>query len=128
MVKAPSTIFDEARIYAEPDQLYRGAAGGQFQEVKPRGGLTTPLYGQSRAAGFGDLDNDGDIDIVIGNGNDKPHLLRNVAGARGHWIMFRVRNAQGQDAIGATLKIEDGQRTQWRLVQTAYSYCSSRIF
>jgi hypothetical protein len=52
------------------------------------------------------------------------HVLRNVVG-RGHWIMFRVLNRAGCDAIGATLRIEAAGRVQWRGVTPNQSYCSS---
>ena len=51
--------------YAEPNLLFRGVTGGRFEEVSPRGGTAPPLVATSRAAAFGDLDNDGGIDIVV---------------------------------------------------------------
>ena len=79
----------------------------------------------SRAAAFGDLDNDGDIDIVVSNIDGPAHILRNIAGTRGHWIMFRVIHRRGVNAIGARVRITTRGRIQWRTVQRAYSYCSS---
>ncbi|MSO83974.1 MAG: VCBS repeat-containing protein, partial [Acidobacteria bacterium] len=63
--------------YAEPNLLFRGVAGGRFEEVSPRGGTTRPLVATSRAAAFGDLDNDGGVDILVANRDAAPHLLRN---------------------------------------------------
>jgi hypothetical protein len=111
--------------YAEPNQLFRGVSTRRFEELKPRGGTAQELVANSRAAAFGDLDNDGDVDIVIVNNGDRAHVLRNMAGARGQWIMFRVLNRRGADALGATVRIESGGKVQTRGVQVAYSYCAS---
>ena len=111
--------------YAEPNLLFRGLASGRFAEVSPRGGTATALIATSRAAAFGDLDNDGGIDVVVGNRDAAPHVLRNVAPARGHWLLLRVRERQGRDAIGATLSIEAGTRVRRRDVRTGYSYLAA---
>src|SRR5437867_1309230 len=58
--------------YAEPNLLFRGAGGPRFDEVKPRGGTRTLLVATSRAAAFGDIDNDGAMDIVVSNRDSKP--------------------------------------------------------
>ncbi len=111
--------------YAEPDQLFRGRPDGTFEEVHPRGGTAEPLVRAGRAAAFGDLDNDGDIDIVVVNKDGPAHLLRNTAADAGNWIMFRVRNAAGSDAVGARLKIESAGRTHRHAVNPFYSYGAS---
>ena len=69
--------------YAEPNLLFRGVAGPRFEEVQPRGGTSPLLIATSRAAAFGDIDNDGAIDIVVVNRDARPYLLRNVATAAG---------------------------------------------
>ncbi|MSO62432.1 MAG: CRTAC1 family protein [Acidobacteria bacterium] len=111
--------------YAEPNLLFRGVAGGRFEEVSPRGGTTRPLVATSRAAAFGDLDNDGGVDILVANRDAAPHLLRNVAPGRGHWLLLRVLDRHGRDAVGATLSIVAGARTMRRDVRTGYSYLAA---
>lgn len=111
--------------YAEPNLLFRGVAGGGFEEVVPRGGTARPLIATSRAAAFGDLDNDGGIDIVVANRDAAPHVLHNVVPDRGHWLLLRVLERTGRDAIGATLSIEAGGRTLRRDVRTGYSYLAA---
>src|SRR5206468_11138037 len=59
--------------YAEPSLLFRGLAGPRFEEVSPRGGTTPPLVATSRAAVFGDIDNDGGVDIVVVNRDGHPY-------------------------------------------------------
>jgi enediyne biosynthesis protein E4 len=111
--------------YAEPNLLFRGVAGPRFEEVTPRGGTQTLLVGASRAAAFGDVDNDGGIDVVVMNRDGKPYLLRNVVAGRGHWAMFRVMDEHGRDALGAELTMTVGSRTIRRDVRAAYSYLAS---
>ena len=111
--------------YAEPNLLFRGVAGGRFAEVSPRGGTTQPLVATSRAAAFGDFDNDGGVDILVANRDAAPHLLRNVAPGRGHWLLLRVLDRHGRNAVGATLSIVAGARTMRRDVRTGYSYLAA---
>jgi hypothetical protein len=111
--------------YAEPNLLFRGVAGARFEEVTPRGGTSPALIATSRAAAFGDLDNDGGVDIVVANRDAAPHLLHNVVPKRGHWLLLRVLERTGRDAIGASLSIEAGGRTRRRDVRTGYSYLAA---
>jgi hypothetical protein len=112
-------------VYAEPNLLFRGAAGPRFEEVKPRGGTQTLLVATSRAAAFGDIDNDGAIDIVVMNRDGRPSLLHNVVSGRGRWAMFRVLDEHGRDALGAELRMTVGSQVITRDVRAAYSYLAS---
>jgi hypothetical protein len=111
--------------YAEPNLLLRGVAGGRFEEVVPRGGTAQQLIATSRAAAFGDVDNDGGIDVVVSNRDGAPHLLRNVAPNRGRWLLLRVLEKSGRDALGAVLSISAGAKTLRRDVRTGYSYLAA---
>jgi hypothetical protein len=111
--------------YAEPSLLFRGVAGPRFEEVRPRGGVPAPLVASARAAAFGDVDNDGGIDIVVVNRDHAPFLLRNVVGPRGHWVAFRVLESNGRDSLGAVLTARVGDRTITREVRSASSYLAA---
>jgi hypothetical protein len=108
--------------YAEPNLAFRGEGDGKFAEVRPRSGTASMLVGASRAAAFGDIDNDGGIDVIVANRDSAPHVLHNVVPNRGHWIMFRVLDERGRDALGATVTVRVADRTIRRDVRTAYSY------
>jgi hypothetical protein len=111
--------------YAEPNLLFRGLAGPRFVEVAPRGGTRPALVATSRGAAFGDVDNDGGVDIVVVNRDARPYLLRNVVSGRCHWAMFRVIDSYGRDALGAELTMSVGSRSIRRDVRSAYSYLAS---
>ena len=125
-------LRDPDRPYVEENQLFTGTADGRFAEVFPRGGTRELIYASSRGAAFGDIDNDGDIDIVIVNQGERAHLLRNtviaglpVVAERGNWLTLRVLNERGAFAVGASVRIATPRGDQWRQVQRAYSYCAS---
>jgi len=111
--------------FAEPNLLFRGSRGGSFKELRPRGGTAEPLVATSRAAAFGDIDNDGGVDVLIVNRDGRLHLLRNITPRRGHWIAFRLLEEHGRDAYGASLSLSIGNRRVTRDVRAAYSYLAS---
>ena len=115
--KQGETFSDDA--YAEPNHLFRGAGGTRFQEV-PGGGVTSQELGTSRGAAFGDLDNDGDIDVVYADLDARVKLLRNEAS--GAWIGFTLHDKRGKEIPGAMVGIGQGETVRWRLADPAYSY------
>jgi len=117
--------FNEANIYAEPDQLFHGLGAGKFEESSAPGGLAEPHYGASRGAAFGDYDNDGDIDIAIVDNRGSLRLLRNEAPRAGSWLQLSVIGPSGSDAIGARVRVEAAGGAQHRVIQTSYSFCSA---
>ncbi len=123
VVLSPEPMTDDP--FAQPNVVLRGTATGRFKEIEPRGGTREDLIFTSRAAVFGDLNNDGGIDVLVVNRDGPAHLLRNVVEGRGHWLTFRVLDEYGRDALGASLTLEAGGRTLRRDVQPAYSYCAS---
>jgi hypothetical protein len=83
------------------------------------------LEKSSRGASFGDYDNDGDIDVLVVNMNDRPTLLRNDSASSNHWITLRLVGAKSnRDGIGARVRIEAGKRSQTTFVRGDGSYLS----
>jgi hypothetical protein len=115
--------------YAQPNLLFRGRrserGGPFFEEVQPRGGTAAPLVATSRAAAFGDIDNDGGADVLVINRDGPAQLLRNIAPNRGHWVILRVLDEHNRDAYGATVSLRVGDRIVTRDVKAAYSYLAS---
>jgi hypothetical protein len=107
--------------YRQPNQLFRNAGDGVYAEVDF---LDTAAV--SRGAAFGDIDNDGDTDILVTNLAGPPQLLRNDSGQQRNWVRLRILDAATQrDAIGTKVTLTVGGGTQTREVRAAYSYLCS---
>ena len=88
------------------NQLYRNLGNGRFEDVTGRAGKAFALTEVSRGAAFGDIDNDGDTDVVIGNAAGPLHLLINNVGNANHWIGLRLVGAAAtRDMLGARVTI-----------------------
>ena len=83
-------------------QLFRNLANGQFEDVTERAGTAFQLSEVGRGAAFGDIDNDGDVDVLVGNDAGRTRLLINNVGGRKHWLGLRlVGEKAGRDMYGA---------------------------
>jgi hypothetical protein len=78
-----------------------------------------------RGAAFGDIDNDGDIDVVVANNNGPTRLLVNNVGNRAHWIGLRLVGEGGRDMLGARVEIVRNAGSLWRRVRSDGSYASA---
>jgi hypothetical protein len=76
--------------WAERPQLFRNLDGVRFQEVPPAVGSGLADVIPARGAAFGDLFNDGHIDVVINNLDSTPTLLRNVVKNGNHWVTLKL--------------------------------------
>ncbi len=111
--------------YAEPNLVFRGSPGPRFEEVLPRGGTARELAFTSRAAAFGDVDDDGAIDVLVVNRDGPAHLLRNLARGERRWLSLQLVERGGADALGALVQARVGGRTVTRTLRTAFSYLAS---
>jgi hypothetical protein len=110
-----------------PKQLYRNLGNGRFEDVSPRAGKAFARMEVGRGAAFGDVDNDGDTDVVVGNAAGPLELLVNNIGNRSHWIGLRlVGGTAKRDLIGARVAIvRNGQPALWRRARADGSYASA---
>jgi hypothetical protein len=82
----------------------------------------------SRGLAIGDLDNDGDEEVVIVNMGESPSLLKNFAPPAGHSILIRLLTATSRDAIGARVTLTANGQTQIDEVRSGGSYISQNDF
>ena len=116
----------------QPKQFLRNLGPGgnlRFEDATKQAGAFLAQPEVSRGAAFGDIDNDGDTDVVIGNDAGPARLLINNVGSRKHWVGLRlVSGATGKarDAVGARVEVAraDG-RTIWRRSRADGSYASA---
>jgi hypothetical protein len=109
------------------NQLFHNLGNGHFDDVSQAAGAVFELSEVSRGAAFGDVDNDGDVDILIVNNSGRPRLLINQVGNRQHWLGLRMVDAKtGRDMLGTRVMIDcpDGPPLR-RDVRTGASYCSA---
>jgi hypothetical protein len=98
---------------------------GKFIDVSDKSGDGMKVKLRSRAAGFDDLDNDGDVDTVILNSRGEPTILRNDSPSRGHWLQVRLRGDKtNRDGIGARVKVVSGDLTLIDEVHSGRGYQS----
>ena len=87
------------------NQLYRNLGNGRFEDVSSQGGEPFKLLDVSRGAAFGDIDNDGDVDVAVGTTNGPTRLFLNNVGNRSHWLGLRLTGMTGRDMIGARVSV-----------------------
>ena len=110
----------------QPKQLFHNRRDGSFIEVLDAAGPSFQLPEVSRGAAFGDVDNDGDADVLVANNNGPVRLLLNTAGNRNHWLGLRLVDKTGRDALGASVEVVvTKNRTLRRRVRTDGSYLSA---
>ena len=111
----------------QPNQLFRNLEGGHFEDVTSEAGRVFELSEVSRGGAFGDVDNDGDTDVLVVNNNGRARLMINRMGQRRHWLGLRLMDrGLKRDLLGTRVGVSlSGGRTLWRRVRTDGSYASS---
>ena len=119
---------DRSTTTPQQNLLFRNLGDGTFENVTAAMGAGFALRKTSRAAAFGDYDNDGDIDILVTNWNQTVDLLKNEGGNRNNWIQVQaVGTKSNRSGIGARIKVVcrtvgGGERTQYAEVKSSGSY------
>ena len=108
---------------SQPNQIFRNDGTGKFIEVFDP--ALQPLA-VGRGAAIGDIDNDGDIDVVVTNNNGPAKLLRNRVGQQNHWLGLRLAGKNGRDMLGARVEVVvKKDQVLWRRARTDGSYLSA---
>ena len=112
----------------QPNQLFRNHGDGRFEHVGEEAGSAFTAAHVSRGAAFGDIDNDGDVDVVVSNNSGPARLLLNDRGQARPWLGLRMVDEGGRrDLLGTRVTVlRSGQRALTRTVRTDGSYASAR--
>jgi len=118
-------LYDNSTTSSSPNILLMNTGNGKFVDVSDQGGNGMKVKLRSRAAGFDDLDNDGDVDVVILNSRREPTILRNDSPAQNHWLQVRLKGVKtNRDGIGARVKVVSGDLTLIDEVHSGRGYQS----
>jgi hypothetical protein len=113
--------------YAEPKMMFRNTGRGIFENVSDQLGPDFQLPRVSRGAAIGDVDNDGDLDILINNCGQAPQLLRNDGGNANHWLeIFLIGTKSNRDGVGARVKLTAGDLVLYDQRKGGMSYQSAQ--
>ncbi|MCP3964546.1 MAG: CRTAC1 family protein [bacterium] len=111
--------------WAQTNELFARRADGRYSEVSAEAGDGFAAREVSRGAAFGDLDDDGDLDLVINNMDAGPTVLRNDSRAAGNWLKVLPRGTgSNRSAIGARVRVEAAGLHHSRTVRSSDSYLS----
>ena len=113
--------------YHQINQLFHNDGHGNYRETTARAGAALQLSEVSRGAAFGDIDNDGDVDILVTNNNGPVRLLLNEVGSRRHWLQVQLQGVtSNRYGMGARVGvIRNGKKSLWRRAHTDGSYLSA---
>jgi len=118
--------FDWGMTWAMRPQLFRNRDGRRFESAPPATGSGLALLKSSRGLATGDVDNDGDVDVVLNGIDTKPSLLLNRAAVGNHWLRVRLEGGGKvpRDAIGSVVVCTVGGQRQRGRVASGESFVS----
>jgi hypothetical protein len=111
--------------YKQSKLLFINKGDGTFCNATQQGGTALSELRVSRGAAFGDIDNDGNVDIVVEDLDSTPMILKNSGDKTNHWITLELAAKQGNPlAIGARIKVTTGKSVQTEEIRSGSSYLS----
>jgi hypothetical protein len=117
--------YDGSTTYKQRSLLLR-QRGGRFVDISAESGSGLLRVESSRGAVFGDLNNDGKVDIVVLNARSRPTLMINQTPTQDHWVLLKlVGTRSNRSAVGAVARLTAGGRTQVDEVRAGRGYQSA---
>ena len=117
--------YNFGETFKNPRLVYKNLGNGRFKDVSSEMGPGITAKYSSRGAAFGDYDNDGGMDMVILNMNERPSLLHNVGGNKKNWIKLKLLGTKcNRTAIGARVRVITGKHIQMDEVSSGTSVMS----
>jgi enediyne biosynthesis protein E4 len=119
--------IDPQQHYRQPNAVFRNLHNGTFQDVSAEAGAGLATRAAHRGCAFGDLDNDGKVDVVVSAIGSPAELLYNTSTDTNHWILIKTVGVKSnRDGIGTHIKLTGSSGlVQYNHVTTAGSYASS---
>jgi hypothetical protein len=111
--------------YAEPPHLFHNLGDGKFKEVTTSAGASFAAPRVARGAAYGDINNDGALDVLVATNGGPAALFRN-AGTTNHSLRIKLTGTKSnRDGIGAVVRVTAGNDTQSQMLRSGSSYLSS---
>ncbi len=120
--------FDQGVVYEETNQLFKNDGTGRFEDVSSESGEAFAIRSVHRAAAFGDVDNDGDVDVLVTSVNGKPELLRNDGSSNNSMMVKLIGDQSNRNGVGARVTVVSEDLKLVRDAKSAYSYMASNDF
>ncbi len=112
-------------MYRQPPHMFRNTGGGRFDEVNAALGPDFMMPRVARAAAYADIDNDGDLDLLITTNGGPAVLLRNDGGTN-HALRVRLQGTKSnRDGIGAVVRITNRADKPWQMMRSGSGYLSA---
>jgi hypothetical protein len=111
--------------YKDRAILYRNLGDGKFVDVSRESGPAFAELHSARGAAFGDVDNDGAVEVAVNNQNEAPSLFKRSGVAAGHWTLLQLQGTKSnRSGIGARVTLRTGGHVQYGEVRSGGSYLS----